>query len=47
VVYATTSDNQPLNIVLEGQRQVDLGSTVEAYADPARVHLFNADGQTI
>jgi multiple sugar transport system ATP-binding protein len=47
VVYATTSDGQPLNIVLEGQRKVELGSTVTAYIDPARLHLFNAEGNAI
>ncbi|WP_240231424.1 ABC transporter ATP-binding protein [Devosia lacusdianchii] len=47
VVYATTPDNQPLNIVLEGQRPVALGSTVAAHIDPARVHLFNAEGSAI
>ncbi len=47
VVYATTSDGQPMTIVLEGQRPVELGSTVAAYMDPARVHLFNAEGLAI
>nr|WP_295892103.1 sn-glycerol-3-phosphate ABC transporter ATP-binding protein UgpC [uncultured Devosia sp.] len=47
VVYATTSDGQPLNIVLEGQRKVELGSTVSAYIDPARLHLFDAQGNAI
>ena len=47
VVYATTSDGQSVNIVLEGQAPVELGSTVTAYADPARLHLFNADGNAI
>ncbi len=47
VVYATTTDGQPLNIVLEGQRKVELGSTVSAYIDPARLHLFNAEGSVI
>ena len=47
VVYATTSDNQPVNIVLEGQRTVELGSTVTAHADPARLHLFDAKGNVI
>jgi multiple sugar transport system ATP-binding protein len=47
VVYATTSDGQPLNIVLEGQRKVDLGSRVSAYIDPARLHLFDAQGNAI
>ena len=47
VVYATTADNQPINIVLEGQRPVALGSTVSAHIDPALLHLFNAAGEAI
>jgi multiple sugar transport system ATP-binding protein len=47
VVYATTADGQPINIVLEGQRPVELGSTVSAHIDPARIHLFNAEGNVI
>ena len=47
VVYATTTDNQPVNIVLEGQSPVTLGSTVSAHIDPARLHLFNAAGDTL
>jgi multiple sugar transport system ATP-binding protein len=47
VVYATTADGQALTIVLEGQRRFELGSTVSAYIDPARVHLFDAEGLAI
>ncbi|HEY8359711.1 MAG TPA: TOBE domain-containing protein, partial [Ramlibacter sp.] len=47
VVYGATADNQPINIVLEGQRKVDLGSTVAAYIDPAQVHLFDGEGRAI
>ena len=47
VVYATTTDNQPINIVLEGQSPVTLGENVAAHIDPARLHLFNANGDTI
>ena len=47
VVYATTLDGQAINIVLEGQRKVELGSTVSAHIDPARIHLFNAEGNVI
>ena len=47
VLYATTADGQALNIVLEGQRKVELGSTVSAYIDPARLHLFDAQGNAI
>ena len=47
VVYATTADGQPLNIVLEGQQPVALGSMVTAHIDPARLHLFDAKGMTL
>jgi len=44
VVYATTADGQALTIVLEGQRTVAIGSTVSAYVDPAKAHIFDAEG---
>jgi multiple sugar transport system ATP-binding protein len=47
VVYATANDGQALTIVLEGQRRFELGSTVQAFIDPARVHLFDAEGMAI
>jgi multiple sugar transport system ATP-binding protein len=47
VVYATTKDGQSLTIVLEGQRDVALGSTVEAYLDPSKAHIFDAEGTAI
>ncbi|WP_297111109.1 sn-glycerol-3-phosphate ABC transporter ATP-binding protein UgpC [uncultured Devosia sp.] len=47
VVYATTKDGQGLTIVLEGQRSVDLGTKVSAYVDPAKAHLFDAQGMAI
>ncbi|MBF0678992.1 MAG: sn-glycerol-3-phosphate ABC transporter ATP-binding protein UgpC [Devosia sp.] len=47
VVYATSNDGQGLNIVLEGQRQVELGTIVPAYLDPAKAHIFNAEGLAI
>jgi multiple sugar transport system ATP-binding protein len=47
VVYATTTDWQSLTIVLEGQRTVELGSTLPAYVDPAQAHLFDAQGMAI
>ncbi|HEV7292888.1 ABC transporter ATP-binding protein [Devosia sp. RR2S18] len=47
VVYATTLDGQPVNIVLEGQRHVELGSTVTTYIDPQLVHLFDAEGSAM
>ncbi len=47
VVYATTADGQALTIVLEGQKRFELGSTVSAFIDPNRVHLFDAEGMAI
>ena len=47
VVYATTADGQDMTIVLEGQRSIELGSTISAHLDPSRVHLFGADGNAI
>jgi multiple sugar transport system ATP-binding protein len=47
VLYARTSDGQAFTIVLEGQQQIAVGSTVTAYIDPARAHIFNAQGATI
>ena len=47
VLYATTTDGQALTVVLEGQRHVELGSTVAAYIDPAKAHVFNAEGIAI
>jgi multiple sugar transport system ATP-binding protein len=44
VIYATTTDGQSLNVVLEGQRHVELGTMVSAYVDPAKAHVFNAEG---
>jgi multiple sugar transport system ATP-binding protein len=47
LLYTTTADGQTMTIVLEGQREVALGSSVTAYIDPARIHLFNAAGTAI
>ncbi|SMQ85790.1 carbohydrate ABC transporter ATP-binding protein, CUT1 family [Devosia lucknowensis] len=47
VVYATTRDGQALTIVLEGQRSVELGSSISAYVDPAKAHIFDAEGTAI
>jgi multiple sugar transport system ATP-binding protein len=47
VVYATSVDRQALTIVLEGQRDVEIGSKVSAYVDPAKAHVFDAEGNAI
>ena len=47
VVYATTSDGQAMTVVLEGQRPVEIGATLAAYVDPAKAHVFDAQGNAI
>ncbi len=47
MVYATTDDSQPLIIAVDCQRQVELGSRLTTYVDPARYHVFGADGRAI
>ena len=41
------SEMEIITIVLEGQNPVDLGSTVGVHIDPARLHLFNAEGNVV
>jgi multiple sugar transport system ATP-binding protein len=47
MLYATTTDNQPLTIAIDGQRNVDLGASLTVYADPARYHVFAEDGRAL
>ena len=47
MLYATTTDNQPLTIAIDGQRNVELGASLTVYADPARYHVFAADGRAL
>jgi len=47
MIYATTGDGQSLTIAVDGQRHLALGSTLTTYLDPARCHLFGADGKVI
>jgi len=47
MVYATTADGQAMTIAVDGQRQVELGSMLTAYVDPARYHVFAQDGRAI
>ena len=44
MLYARTADGQALTIAINGQSTISIGSRVTAYADPARVHVFGADG---
>ena len=45
MLYATTADNQPLTIAMDGQQQIGLGEKATAYVDPARTHIFGVDGK--
>jgi multiple sugar transport system ATP-binding protein len=45
MLYATTTDNQPLTIAMDGQQQIALGTKATAYVDPARTHIFGMDGR--
>jgi multiple sugar transport system ATP-binding protein len=47
MVYATTADGQGLTIALEGQQRFDNGTTVTAFIDPARAHVFAENGNVI
>ena len=47
MLYASTKGGQPLTISLDGQRQIAVGSTVAAYVDPARYHVFGPNGMAI
>ncbi|KQW77552.1 sugar ABC transporter ATP-binding protein [Devosia sp. Root413D1] len=47
MVYTTTADGQAMTIAVDGQRQVELGSLLTAYVDPARYHVFARDGRAI
>ncbi|WP_375451245.1 ABC transporter ATP-binding protein [uncultured Devosia sp.] len=47
LLYTTTTDGQAMTIVLEGQRDVALGAAVTAHIDPARIHLFAANGAAL
>src|SRR5690606_12287284 len=47
MVYASTARGQPLTIALDGQRRIEVGTTVPTYIDPARYHVFGPDGRAI
>lgn len=47
MLYTTTKDGQQLTIAVDGQRSVNLGSTLTAYVDPARCHAFAPDGRAL
>jgi multiple sugar transport system ATP-binding protein len=47
LVYATTTDGQAMTVALNGQRQVEVGTSIPVYIDPARIHLFAANGNAL
>jgi multiple sugar transport system ATP-binding protein len=47
MLYTTTPDGQQLTVALDGQQKVERGANVRASFDPARCHVFNAEGRTI
>jgi multiple sugar transport system ATP-binding protein len=47
MVYTTTADGQSLTIAVDGQQNVGMGSKLTAYVDPARYHVFAADGRAV
>jgi len=47
LLYTTLADGQNLTVSLDGQRRVEVGSTIDTFIDPATCHLFDANGQVI
>jgi multiple sugar transport system ATP-binding protein len=47
MLYAQTKGGQALTIALTGQQNIASGTTVTAYVDPARYHVFNAEGRAL
>jgi multiple sugar transport system ATP-binding protein len=47
MLYASTKGGQPLTIALGGQQHIASGTTVTAYVDPSRYHVFNAEGRAL
>ncbi|MEO6012897.1 MAG: sn-glycerol-3-phosphate ABC transporter ATP-binding protein UgpC [Devosia sp.] len=47
MLYASTKGGQPLTIALDGQRKIETGTMVPTYIDPARYHVFGADGMAL
>ena len=47
MLYTTTPDGQQLTVALDGQQNVQRGANLKVYFDPARRHVFGADGVTI
>ncbi len=47
MLYATTADRQAVTIAVDGQQQIGIGTTITTYVDPARYHIFGANGAAL
>ncbi|AFL49944.1 multiple sugar transport system ATP-binding protein [Sinorhizobium fredii] len=47
MLYGITPDSQQLTIALEGQQKVERGANLSVYFEPARCHVFGADGRAM
>jgi len=47
ILYVSMKDGQALAVVLDDQQPVRFGDTVNIHIDPARCHLFAADGAVL
>jgi len=47
LLYTTLADGQNRTVSLDGQRGIEVGSTIDTFIDPATCHLFDATGQVI
>ncbi|WHA42719.1 ABC transporter ATP-binding protein [Agrobacterium larrymoorei] len=47
VIYTSTSDGQPVTVLLEGQKPLRIGETVPLAFDLANAHVFGEDGRRV
>ena len=47
MLYGITPDSQNVTVALEGQQKVERGTNLAVYFDPARCHVFGADGKAM
>ncbi|SHG36015.1 multiple sugar transport system ATP-binding protein [Kaistia soli DSM 19436] len=47
MIYATTAGGEAMTIAVDGQQKIALGTALTTHVDPARLHVFDADGLAI
>ncbi len=47
LLYTTTTNDQPLTVLINGQATMALGSTISVYVAPPNCHLFDTAGQAL